>query len=152
MTVIIWDHRAGLLGADKKATQSDLVRRVTKVRRIRDHLCAAAGDWDLAQEMFKWFEDGADPASPPPCMRNKDDWVAFVAITPDKRVLKYEKSPIPMDFTESAAHDGWYIFGSGRDFAIGAMAAGADIYEALEITARYNVGCGLGHDVLSIHV
>jgi hypothetical protein len=60
MTVIIWDHKNGQLGADKQATQSDLVRRVTKIRRINGHLCAAAGDWDLAQEMFHWFEQGAD--------------------------------------------------------------------------------------------
>lgn len=150
MTVIIWDHRAGMLGADKQATQSDLVRRVTKIRRIRGHLCAAAGDWDLAQEMFKWFEDGANPADAPPCMRNKDDWVAFLAVTPDKRVLKYEKSPIPMDFTEAAENDGWYVFGSGRDFAIGALAAGADIHTALDITARFCSGCGRGYDVVSL--
>lgn len=151
MTVIIWDHRAGLLGADKQATQSDLVRRVTKIRRIRDHLCAAAGDWDQAQEMFKWFEDGANPAEAPPCIRHKDDWVAFVAITPDKRVLKYERSPLPMDFTEAAVSDGWYVFGSGRDFAIGALAAGADIYTALDVVGRFCVNCGMGHDVMSIH-
>jgi len=150
MTVIVWDHRAGLLGADKQSTQSDLVRRVTKIRRIRDHLCAIAGDWDLGQEMFKWFEDGANPAEAPPCMRNKDDWVAFLAITPDKRVLKYERGPLPMDFTEAAVNDGWYVFGSGRDFAVGALAAGADIHTALKITSRYCVNCGMGYDVFSI--
>ena len=150
MTIIIWDHRNGQLGADKQATQSDLVRRVTKIRRINGHLCATAGDWDLAQEMFHWFEHGADPEKHPPCMRNKDDWVAFLVITPDKRVLKYEKSPYPMDFTEAARSDGWYAFGSGRDFAIGAMAAGADIHTALEIVSRYCAGCGMGTNVMSL--
>jgi len=150
MTVIIWDHKNGLLGADKQATQSDLMRRVTKIRRINDHLCAAAGDWDLAQEMFHWFEQGAEPGKEPACMRNKDDWVAFLVITPDKRVLKYERSPYPMDFTEAATGDGWYVFGSGRDFAIGALAAGADIHTALEIVSRYCAGCGMGADILSL--
>lgn len=151
MTVIIWDHASGLLGADKKAVQGDMMRCVTKIRRIRGHLCAAAGDWDLAQEMFKWFEDGANPSDAPACIRHKDDWVAFIAITPEKRVLKYERSPLPIDFTEAAAHSGWYVFGSGRDYAVGALAAGASIYTALDIVAKYSVNCGMGHDVMSIY-
>jgi hypothetical protein len=100
--------------------------------------------------MFHWFEQGAEPGKEPACMRNKDDWVAFLVITPDKRVLKYEKSPYPMDFTEAARSDGWYVFGSGRDFAIGAMACGADIHTALEIVSRYCAGCGMGADILSL--
>lgn len=148
MTVIVWDHRVGKLVADKQATQGDLRRAVTKIRRIRGHLCAAAGDWDLAQEMFKWFEDGAVPDQAPPFVRHKEDWVAFITITPEKRVLKYEKSPIPMDFTESAEVDGWYAFGSGRDYVIGALAAGVDVVEAVGIANRYCTGCGMGFDVL----
>ena len=150
MTIIIWDHKNKLLGADRKAVQSEMARRVTKIRRIRGHLCAAAGDWDLAQEMFQWFEQGADPDRVPPCVRNKDDWVAFVVITPEGRVLKYERSPLPMDFTESAEYDGWYVFGSGRDFAVGALGAGADIHTALDVTARFCVSCGMGFDVVSL--
>lgn len=151
MTVIIWDHRVKALGADKQATQSDLVRKVTKIKRIRGHLCAAAGDWDLAQEMFHWFEQGADPEKAPACMRDKQDWVAFLVITPEGRVLKYEKSPYPMDFTESATVDGWYVFGSGRDFAIGALATGASIVEALEVTMKYCSGCGQGYDIVTLN-
>ncbi len=83
-------------------------------------------------------------------MRSKEDWVAFLVITPEGRVLKYEKSPYPMNFTESAKEDGWYVFGSGRDYAIGALATGASIVEALEVTMKYCSGCGLGYDIFTL--
>jgi ATP-dependent protease HslVU (ClpYQ) peptidase subunit len=150
MTIIVWDHRVGKLVADKQATQGDLVRPVTKIRRIRDHLCAASGDWDAAQEMFKWFEDGASADTVPPFLRHKDDWVAFLVVTPDKRVLKYERSPYPMDYTETCEIDGWYAFGSGRDFAIGALAAGVGVVEAVGIANKYCTGCGCGFNVLEL--
>lgn len=148
MTVIVWDGKT--LATDKQATQSELVRTVTKSRIIRGHLCAVAGDWDLAQEMFMWFEKGAKPDDVPPFFRSKDDWVAFVAITPDKRVLKFERSPYPMDFTETVEKDGWFVFGSGRDFAVGALAMGASPEEAVMVASKYCTTCGNGVDVLHL--
>lgn len=148
MTVIVWDGKS--LTTDKQATQSDLMRTVTKSRIIRGHLCAVAGDWDLAQEMFVWFERGAKPDEVPPFFRSKEDWVAFVAITPDKRVLKFERSPYPMDFTETVEKDGWFVFGAGRDFAVGALAMGASPEEAVRIASKYCTTCGNGVDVLHL--
>lgn len=148
MTVIVWDGKS--LTTDKQATQSNLMRTVTKSRIIRGHLCAVAGDWDLAQEMFVWFERGAKPDEVPPFFRSKEDWVAFVAITPDKRVLKFERSPYPMDFTETVENDGWFVFGSGRDFAVGALAMGASPEEAVRIASKYCTTCGNGVDVLHL--
>lgn len=148
MTVIVWDGKT--LAADKRATQSDLARTVTKIRRIRGHLCAVAGDWDLAQEQFEWFANGADPSNIPPYFRNKDDWVAFVAITPTGRVLKYERSPLPMDFTESVRKEGFFCFGSGRDFAIGALSMGADARTAVKVAIMHCPSCGNGVDTLTL--
>jgi hypothetical protein len=148
MTVVVWDGKT--LCADKRATQSDLVRTVTKIRRIRGHLCAVAGDWDLAQETFKWFEDGASTTELPPFFRDKDNWVAFVVVTPEGRLLKYERSPYPMDYTEAVADDGFYVIGSGRDFAIGALAMGATPRQAVLIASRHCISCGNGVDEFTL--
>lgn len=148
MTVIVWD--GATLASDKRATQSEMARTVTKCRVIRGHLCAVAGDWDLSQEVFEWFKRGAKPAEIPPFFRSKEDWVAFVVITPEKRVLKYERSPYPMDFTEAVKSDGWFVFGSGRDFAVGALAMGASPEEAVRIASKYCTTCGNGVDVLHL--
>lgn len=142
MTVVIWDGKT--LAADKQATNAGLKRRVTKLRRIRGHLCAVSGDFDYAQEVFHWFESGADPANYPACQRT-ENWVSFLVITPDRRILKYERSPYPADFTG----DGVYAMGSGRDFAIAAVYLGFDAVKGVEVASVFEAGCGLGCDYLS---
>lgn len=148
MTVVVWDGKT--LAADKQASQGDLRRTVTKIRRIRGHLCAVAGDWDRGQEMFDWFEKGADTESVPHFMRTENDWVSLLVITPDGRCLKYERSPYPMDFTESVEKDGFYAFGSGRDFAIGALAWGASASGAVKVANIHCPSCGMGVDTLTL--
>lgn len=142
MTVVVCTLDS--ITADKQATQSELARAVVKVKKLRNHLCAVAGDWDLAQEMFHWFEEGADPIRFPAFQRTDNNWVAFVVVTPDQRVLKYERSPFPMDYTAATIKDGWYVFGSGRDYAIGALACGATPVEAVKIASKYSTTCGQG--------
>lgn len=148
MTVIVWDGKT--LAADKQATYGDIRRTVTKIRKIRGHLCGASGDWDRAQEMFDWFEKGADPEKAPQFMRTADDWVGFIVITPDGRCLKYERSPYPMDFTESVEEDGFYVMGSGRDIAIGALAWNAPAEEAVKVASIHCSSCGMGVDKLTL--
>lgn len=142
MTCIIWDGKT--LAADKQATNAGLKRRVTKLRKIRGHLCAVSGDFDYAQEVFQWFEAGADPATYPACQKT-ESWVSFLVITPERRILKYERSPYPADFTE----DGAYAMGSGRDFAIAAVHLGFDAAKGVEVASFFESGCGLGCDTLS---
>ena len=142
MTVIVWDGKT--LAADKQATNAGLKRRVTKLRRIRGHLCAVSGDFDYAQELLHWFEAGADPATYPDCQKT-NEWVSLLVITPERRILKFERSPYPADFTE----DGVYAMGSGRDFAIAAVYLGFDAAKGVEVASVFESGCGMGCDTLS---
>lgn len=144
MTVIVWDGKT--LAADKMAVQGGLKRPVTKIKKINGNLCAISGDWDLAQETFEWFAKGADPEKLPPYYRDKDDWQPMLVITPMGRVIKYERSPYPMEYTESVETQGFYAMGSGRDFAIGAIAMGADAIEAVRVASLYCDSCGMGID------
>lgn len=142
MTIVVWDGKT--LAADKQATHSDLVRKVTKVRRIREHLVAVSGDWDRAQELFKWFELGADETKYPEFQKTDNDFVGMLVITPDKRILKYERSPVPMDFSE----EDWFCMGSGRDYAYGALYMGAGAAIAVMAACAFASTCGLGVDEL----
>ena len=148
MTIIVWDGTT--LAADKRAIQADLHRTVTKIRKIRGHLCGCTGDLDLAQEMFEWFENGATKETLPACQRTDDKWQTFVVVTPDKRFLKYERSHLPIDYTEEVLYRGWYACGSGRDFAYGAMHMGANARLAVEIASHYCGSCGSGVDTLTL--
>jgi ATP-dependent protease HslVU (ClpYQ) peptidase subunit len=143
MTVIVWDGKT--LAADKQATNSGLKMTVTKIKRINEDLFGVTGDFDLAQSTLKWFADGADPEKFPKHQETDDKWVGLVRITPDKRILKYERSPFPMDYTQM----GKMAWGSGRDYALAAMAMGADAVKAVEVACQFESTCGLGVDFLT---
>jgi 20S proteasome alpha/beta subunit len=144
MTIIVWDGKT--LAADKQATNAGLKRKVTKIFRIHGDLVGFSGDFDYAQAMRKWLEDGAKLDDFPKHQANNDDWVGVLVIKSDGRIYKYERSAVPIDFTEG----GVICLGSGRDFAYGAMAMGADAVRAVEITCQYESGCGMGIDALTL--
>lgn len=144
MTIIVWDGTT--LAADKQATNSGLKLTVTKIFRIRDHLVGFSGDFDFAYAMKQWFENGAKVEDFPKHQEDDNKWVGMLVVTPDNKVLKYERSPHPIDFTETGA----LCIGSGRDFAFGALAMGADARRAVMIACLYENGCGMGIDVLTL--
>lgn len=141
MTVIAWDGET--LAADKQSTNAGMRRAVTKVRRINGSLCAFAGDAAFGMEMLAWLEQGAKPGELPSCQRS-DDWVSVLVITPEKRILKYERSAYPIDFSESK----FFAMGAGRDFAMAAMHLGCDATKAVEVASVFECSCGMGCDAL----
>ena len=143
MTIIVWDGKT--LAADKQATNSGLKRAVTKIYNINGNLVGFSGDWDYAQSMKQWLQDGAYPDKFPKHQEDDNKWVGVLLVTPDKKVYKYERSSTPMDFTEG----GCMCIGSGRDFAFGALAMGADAKKAVEIACLYEASCGMGIDTLT---
>ena len=144
MTIIVWDGK--VLASDKQTTSGGLKRKATKIFKIHGSLYGFSGDFDYAYAMKEWFEEGAQIDKFPKHQEHDDNWVGVLVVTPDKRVLKYERSPKPMDFTEAGA----MCIGSGRDFAFGALAMGADAVRAVEVACEYDNGCGMGIDVLTI--
>lgn len=144
MTVIVWDGKT--LAADKQATHGDLKRKATKIRRIRGHLVGISGDWDRGQELLQWYEQGADPSKYPEFQKTQDDYVGMLVITPDKRILKYERSHVPIDFSEEE----YYCMGSGRDFATAGVYLGLSAAAAVHLTINFCASCGLGVDTLTL--
>ncbi len=144
MTVIAWDGKS--LAADRQATSGDCRREVTKIRRLKNgDLASFSGSEAGAREMMTWYESGADPAKYPP-MQATSDWVRLILVT-KKGVFMYEERPVQMPLKEK-----FFAWGSGRDFALGAMAAGATAKQAVQITCRYSVGCGMGVDVATLRI
>ncbi len=143
MTIIVWDGVT--LAADKQSTTAGLKRRVTKIFEINGNLVGFSGDWDYAQALKRWFMNGCKPEEHPKHQDHNDNWVGMLVITPSKQVFKYERSPYPMDFTEAGAH----CIGSGRDYAYGALAMGADARTAVKVACTLDTGCGMGIDFLT---
>ena len=144
MTIIVWDGVT--LAADKQVTTGGLKQTVTKIFEIRGHLVGFSGDFDLAQTLKHWFKEGADISNYPAFQSEDDKFVAMLVITPNKEILKYERSPHPILMNESKV----YAMGSGRDFAVGALAMGATAEEAVRIASLHESGCGMGIDTLTL--
>jgi hypothetical protein len=144
MTVIVWDGKT--LAADKLAVQGDLKRTVTKIRRLRGHLVGVSGDWDRGQELLHWFVEGADPSKYPEFQKTDNDFVGMMAVRPDGCVIKFERSPYPMEYPEEK----WYCIGSGRDFAYGALWMGANAKVAVQVAMSFASSCGMGIDTLTL--
>jgi hypothetical protein len=100
-----------------------------------------AGDSEKGMAAAKWYESGADPEKYPECMSEEwnktPNFTRLIVVTRD-RCVTYECLPIPLEIQPPCA------FGSGADFAIGAMAMGASARRAVEVANDHSWSCGFG--------
>lgn len=141
MTVIAWDGIS--LASDKMMVQVGLAMKVTKIKKVRDHLIGVSGNASAISILFDWFDKGADPEKWPDIQKDKDRWSYLLAITPEKKILFYEQDPLPIEI-----EDEFFACGSGRDYALAAMAMGASAGKAVAVASKFDVNCGNGIDVI----
>lgn len=142
MTIVAWDGKT--LAADKRAENAGLSRTVTKIFRIDNLLVGVAWNLCAGLEMIEWVKNGRKPSDFPEIQRDKNERSNFLVIENGK-LLVYETSPQPIIF-----EDEFFAFGSGRDYALAAMACGKSAKEAVEIACMFDTGCGNGIDVLVV--
>ena len=145
MSVVVWDGT--VLASDCQVTQVGCRFKSRKLYRVGDALVGLVGPTDFAATFLEWFKTGADPATYPANQKDANDWVAALVITPERKVLKYERAPHPFDLTDNPH----VAMGSGRDYALGALACGAGARRAVEVACQYDVDCGLGVDALTFN-
>lgn len=135
MTVIAWDGNT--LAADRMCNSNGLATEMEKLKTLSDgRLVAVWGTAVYFHSLIEWLEAGALPLNFP---RMPDEgWAGLVEVKPD-RVNYYENNPHPLTVTGE-----FMAWGYGREFAIGAMAAGADAVAAVNIASRHCVYCGNG--------
>lgn len=142
MSVIAWDGKS--IAADKQATCADMPRTTSKLIRLPNgEIAGITGDEAAGVLLIRWYTDGADPAKWPERQRTSD-WTRLIVLGADGLKF-YEQDPLPL-----RCHDEFMAFGSGRDFAMGAMAAGATAREAVEIACMLNIHCGMGVDEMTL--
>jgi len=140
MTVIAWDGKT--LAADRQGTNCGGKFAATKLFRLDDGtLLAGTGTLAAVLVMRDWYIAGADTSQYPECQKSSDDWARLVVVKPGGVVFYYEGLPVAIPSESVPA-----AWGSGRDFALGAMLAGADARRAVEITNMVSIDCGLGVD------
>lgn len=142
MSVIVWDGKT--LAADRQATSSNLRRTTRKIWRHDDILIAGVGTSMHIEALRNWVMGGLDPESFPDICKADDVRACLTVINRAGRIVRFENGPFPVSYEDEI-----YADGSGRDFAYGAMAMGADARKAVEVASTYDVDCGHGVDTLS---
>lgn len=142
MTTIAWDGK--FLAVDRQNT-SDSTRRVgTKARPALVNpgdppkIFAWAGCGSYGKYLCEWYEEGANLENWPKFQNEGDDHAALIVATA-RQVEVFTAGVAGHPDVMLAEENPFYAWGSGYRLAIGAMAAGKDAREAVQIASRFDV-------------
>ncbi len=145
MSTIAWDGRIGMLAADRQLTLGNSPLAVTKLFRLDNSsgrmLVACCGDYVDALLFVRWMDAG----KPNQEIKLQDNFSALVV--DDNGCWRYGHQL--QGYLIAAP---FWADGSGADYAMGAMAMGANAREAVEIASQYDVftGCGVDVEVMPV--
>ena len=142
MSIVAWDGKS--LAADRMATADEMRYAVTKIMPVKGGAIAWCGPQEYGLTLLEWVLEGEQQDKWPECQA-RDNWARIIVVKHGGCIYEYESLPIPQPITEP-----FMAWGSGRDFAMGAMAAGATAKQAVEITNRFSTTCGCGVDVVRL--
>ena len=144
MSIIAWDGTT--VAADKRACIADAAHTTTKLWQVHTTptiFLGITGDESFGLSIKQWFLDGADPAKWP-AFQITENWARLVVFEQGKRPYTYERNPV-----KQVVEDPFMAWGTGREFALGALAMGATAKEAVEVACRFSIYCGNGVDVFN---
>ena len=142
MSVVVWDGKT--LAADRMAVTGEVRFLQSKMRVYPDLVVAWTGQSCRGEAMAHWARNGANVEDFPKFQEDDDNWCRLIVV--DRNGCRvYEATPFPMEV--EAPFMAW---GSGRDFAIGALSMGADAVRAVEVASEHCVTCGMGVDYVVV--
>ena len=137
MTTIAWDGKS--LAGDRRISSGTIVYTSTKIRRTGDgRLIGATGDYGVCISMLDWLEHGGAR----PVCQDSDRWAAALEVLPDGTCWMHNRE------TRWRIEDDFAAVGSGRDYAMAAMALGHPARVGVEVATRFDPGTGNGVDEL----
>lgn len=147
MSVIAFDGKR--LSADRQATYNGTKLTIDKIFQPEPHIILGfVGEHAQGTKMIEWFMSGADPTTfPEP--KSDEGAASLIVLTKHKEgethpagdpvCLFYASSSVALQVIEPVM-----AWGSGGQFAHGAMLAGATASKAVEIASTVAEGCGNG--------
>jgi len=133
MTTVAWDGKT--LAADSQVTIGNCRGSGTKlVSNERGYIAAGAGMLGDVLPWLHWVAGGMDEDERPTGLGEDS---VLIIVPPRGAPLWFAGTHIP---TKLPRHK--FAIGSGSDFAMGAMAAGADAIDAVKIAADHDVYTG----------
>jgi 20S proteasome alpha/beta subunit len=138
MTTIAWDGT--ILAADKRTVNSGLARTTTKLWEEDGMIIAVSGDLDAGMSMRRWLLANGGRDSFPENQKKRDTFATTIVVY-EKKLWIYETTPDPFIMEDTIA-----AFGSGRDFALSALAMQYNAIQAIEFASRFDLYTGNGVD------
>lgn len=134
-------YRSGIMCSDSQLT-GDNVRDVEmqKMRLIDGYAVGVAGKAGAIQEFMQWFEQNKAqwPLRLPDTLKqDSDDYPITVLVVKGKKMWMADGVGFPYEVTAP-----YTAIGSGRQFALGAMAMGADAQKAIQVAAKHDIYTG----------
>ncbi len=131
MTTVAWDGKT--LAADTRCTSSGLPYRVNKCcRLISGALFAGAGTMSAYEAVRMWLDNSGIGARPD----NLKDFTGLL-IDHESRIWLMDETAKRYEIFAP-----FFAIGSGRDFAIAAMALGKSAAQAVELASRFDIWTG----------
>lgn len=144
MTTILVDKKAKILAADNQVTYGNGVRgKITKIWAKDGIGICVAGSLEfgiLLKEYFFRLLDGED-VSPPD---SNDEDCSALGLIMDFNYKKPKAYFLSNNCVMHEIEEPFYATGSGGQFALGAIAAGADPIKAIKIAHKFDPGTGSG--------
>jgi len=141
MSVVVWDGRT--LAVDKASTNGQIQHCVDKAWVYKDVLLTGTGALGAILAMREWYKAGAIHEDFPEVQKGAY-WCHFIVVD-EYGLHRYEQTPIPVEHGRNPC-----AFGSGQDFAYGALAMGASAQQAVGIANQYSPDCGHGVDKFTL--
>lgn len=135
MTTIV--YRAGIVAADSLAVRGDMAapEKVEKLwRTASGGVAAITGTYAFAESARSWIDFGKKDWEKP----KFDSDTRIIEFLTDGRILEHDADGMG----RTTPLEDYYAWGSGRDFAYGALAAGATARQAVEIAAKFDLMTG----------
>jgi hypothetical protein len=103
----------------------------------RGEVCLWTGEAALGATLAHWYFKGAKAEDYPAEARVEPMKCRLIVLTIHGDAIAYETSPQAL-----LVADEYMAFGTGRDFALGAMATGRGVITAVEAACRWCITCG----------
>jgi hypothetical protein len=132
-------YKDGVLAADTLSTRNGAREGVAiKIFRRGDLLAGASGCSARCKYFRDWFVDGCKGDCPPMGDLEKN-WAEGFIIMADGRLVTFGPTA---SWAEAGMYSDMNAWGSGADFARGAMTAGASAEEAVRIAMHWDTNSG----------
>lgn len=142
MTTVAFDGK--IFAADRRMTSSGQARTTQKLFDVGEYIFAMVGDAAEGVRVADWIRKGQPQAEKP---KVTDNCILGLAVKKaDRTIWVVEDDSLTFVPILGAFH----AEGSGRDYAMAAMALGRTAKEAVELAMQFDVGTGGDIDVIEV--